>query len=309
MEIEQQLAAITPERDTLLTVGVFDGVHAGHRHLLRVLGQRAADQNLLTGVVTFSPHPQSVVNPASQLPSLSTLEDRVKALRDLGIDIVVPLSFTRKVAALSAQEFVSLLRKYLKMRGLVVGPDFALGRSREGNAEMLRALGREMNFSVEVVPPYTVNGDVVSSTLIRRALAQGDMRKVTRLMGRHFSLNGTVVSSEKRGRVLGFPTANLEPKSEQAIPGNGIYATITQVDGNRFLSATNIGVRPTFGEGKKLVESHLLDYRGDLYGKQVRVEFVHKLRDEKRFPSPEELKAQIEKDIQAARAILVRELK
>lgn len=309
MEIEQELASITPQGETVLTIGVFDGVHSGHRYLLEKLQQRAAEKKLLSGVVTFSPHPQSVLHPHNQLPWLSNLEDRVRAFRELGINIVAVLTFTPKVAQLSAQEFISLVQKHLRMRGIMVGPDFALGRGREGNINLLRALGREMKFSVEVISPYTINGEVVSSTLIRQALGQGDMRRIERLMGHYFYLRGKVITSDKRGRVLGFPTANLDIQPQQALPGNGIYATIAQVDGKQFPSATNIGIRPTFGEGAKTVETHLLNYKGDLYGKEIRVEFVQKLRDERHFPSSEELKVQIEKDVREVEAILAKDLK
>jgi len=309
MEIEQELANINPQGETLLTIGVFDGVHAGHRYLLETLQQRAAEKNLLSGVVTFSPHPQSVLHPPNQLPSLSTLKDRVRAFQELGIKIIAVLTFTPRVARLSAREFISLIKKQLRMRGIMVGPDFTLGRGGEGNIDLLRALGREMKFSVEVIPPYTIDGEVVSSTLIRQALVQGDMRKVERLMGHYFHLRSKVITSDKRGRVLGFPTANLDIRPQQALPGNGIYATIAQVDGKKFPSATNIGIRPTFGEGEKTVETHLLNYKDDLYGKDIRVEFVQKLRDEQRFPSSEELKVQIEKDVREVEAILAKDLK
>jgi len=309
MEIEQELASITPQGETVLTIGVFDGVHAGHRYLLKELQQRAAERKLLSGVITFSPHPQSVLHPHNQLPWLSSLEDRVGTLQELGINIVTVLTFTPKLAQLSAREFISLVKKHLRMQGILVGPDFALGQGREGNINLLRALGREMKFSVEVIPPFTINGEVVSSTLIRQALVQGDMRKVERLMGRYFYLGGEVITSDKRGRVLGFPTANLDIRPQQALPGNGIYATIAQVDGKQFPSATNVGIRPTFGEGEKRVETHLLNYKGELYGKDIKIEFVQKLRDEQRFPSSEELKAQIEKDVREVEAILAKDLK
>jgi len=306
MEIEQELANIAPQGETLLTIGVFDGGHAGHRYLLEKMKRKAAERNLLSGVVTFNPHPQSVLNPHNQILWLSTPEDRAKSLQRLGINLVAVLTFTREVAKLSAREFMVLVKKHLRMRGVIVGPDFTLGRGQEGNIHLLRTLGHEMNFSLEVIPPYTINGEVVSSTLIRQALTQGDMEKVRRLMGHYFQIGGKVVSSDKRGRILGFPTANLDIPitSGQALPGNGIYATITQVDDKQFHSATNIGTRPTFGEGKKTVETHLLNYKGDLYGKEIRVEFVQKLRDEQRFPSSEELKAQIKQDVQEIEAIL-----
>lgn len=309
MEIEQELANITPQGETFLTIGVFDGVHAGHRYLLKGLQQRAAEKNLLSGVITFNPHPQSVLHPDDQLPWLSNLEDRVTTFQQLGVNIVAVLTFTTKLAQLSARDFTSLLKKYLKMRGIMVGPDFVLGRGGEGNINLLRTLGDEMKFTVEVIPPYTIDGEVVSSTLIRQALAQGDMRRVQRLLGRHFYMRGKVISSDKRGRVLGFPTANLDTEPQQALPANGIYATITQVDGKRFPSATNIGMRPTFGERKQIVETHLLNYEGNLYGKEIRVEFVQRLRDEQRFPSSGELKSQIEKDVRKVEALLAKDLK
>jgi len=309
MEIEQELASVTPQGETLLTIGVFDGVHAGHRYLLKKLQERAAERNLLSGVVTFSPHPQSVLHPRSQLPWLTSLDDRVGAFRKLGVNIVSVLTFTPKVARLSAREFISLIKKNLGMRGILVGPDFALGKGKEGNIDLLRSLGCEMGFSVDVIPPFKINGEIVSSTLIRRALAEGDMRKVKNLMGRYFYLEGKVITSEKRGRVLGFPTANLDIKPQQALPENGIYATIAQVEGRHFPSATNVGIRPTFGTGEEMVETHLLNYKGNLYGKDMRVEFVQKLRDEQRFSSSEELKTQIEKDIREVEAILTKDLK
>jgi riboflavin kinase/FMN adenylyltransferase len=301
MEIEQELANLAPQKETILTIGVFDGLHAGHRHLLEKLKQRATEKNLLSAVVTFNPHPQSVLHPQNELAWLSNVENRIKSLKELGINMVAVLYFTPKVAQLSAQEFIFLLKKQLRMQAIMVGP--------EGNIDLLHSLGREMKFSVEVIPPFTINGEVVSSTLIRQALAQGDMRKVERLMGHYFQLGGKVITSDKRGRVLGFPTANLDIKPRQALPGNGIYATITQVDGKQFPSATNVGIRPTFGEGEKMVETHLLNYEGDLYGKELRVGFVQKLRDEQRFPSSEELKAQMGKDILEVEEILAKDLK
>ncbi|MFP3899116.1 MAG: bifunctional riboflavin kinase/FAD synthetase [Dehalococcoidia bacterium] len=306
MEIEQELAGINPPQETVLTVGVFDGVHSGHRYLLETLRQRAAERGLLSGVVTFNSHPQSVLHPHHQLPWLTSLADRVKAIQELGIDIVAVLTFTPEVARLTAREFLRLASQHLRMRGIMVGPDFALGRGRQGNITTLRTLGRDMGFSVEVVLPYEIDGQVVSSTLIRQALVEGDMAKVARLLGRRFHLKGRVVTSDKRGRLLGFPTANLHLLPQQALPGNGIYATIAHVNGRSFPSATNVGIRPTFGEGERRVETHLLDYKGDLYNKEVRVEFVQRIRDEQRFPSSQELRAQIEKDLREARVILGR---
>lgn len=304
MNIEQELASVTPPGATLLTIGVFDGVHAGHRYLLGQLRHRAAERRLLTGVVTFNPHPQSVLRPDRQLACLSSPEDRVATLKQLGTDVVAVLTFTADLAQLSAREFMSLLKEYLRMMGVLVGPDFALGRDREGDANLLHSLGQQMGFSVEIVPPYTINAEVVSSTLIREALAQGDMGRAETLLGRRFYLKGVVTASDRRGRTLGFPTANLDMKPQQALPSDGTYATITHVNGRLYASATNIGLRPTFREGKRTVETYLLNYGDDLYAKEITVEFVQKLREEQCFSSSQELKGQIEKDVQQVKRLL-----
>ncbi len=308
MSVELELTNIVPNRETFLAIGVFDGVHVGHRYLLGNLNQKAKESGLLSGVVTFTPHPQSVLHPDTPLPMLGDLRDRIKSLRELGIDLIAVLSFTPELAHLNARDFIALLKKYLKMRGLMVGPDFALGKGREGDAHFLRSLGQEMAFSVEIIPYFSVNGEIVSSTAIRQALARGDTEQVENLMGRHFTITARVISKSKRGRTLGFPTANLDVRPEQALPSNGVYATITHISDQCFVSATNIGTRPTFGDGEKIVETHLLDYKDDLYDKELKVMFIQRLRDEKFFVSPEELKNQISKDIERAR-IVVNELK
>ena len=298
MQIERELTKLTPPRETILALGVFDGVHMGHRYLLESLNRQARDRNLISGVVTFAPHPQWVLHPHNQLPCLSSLEDRIKKLREVGVSLVAVLSFTSELASLSAQEFIGLLRRYLKMRGLVIGSDFALGKGREGNIKLLSLLGQEMGFSVDVVSFFTVDGEIVSSTLIRQALAQGNMVKVGKLLGHYFYLEGRVVSEAKRGRSLGFPTANLAIKPDQALPANGVYVTITSVGKNKLSSVTNIGVRPTFGQNTRNVETYLVNYKGDLYDQVLKVEFIQKLRDEQHFASTEELKAQIKEDVE-----------
>ncbi|MCK4580109.1 MAG: bifunctional riboflavin kinase/FAD synthetase [Dehalococcoidia bacterium] len=304
MTVEQELGQTSPRRQTLLAIGVFDGVHAGHRYLLANLSQRARARGLLSGVVTFDPHPRSVLQPHARVLLLADLNARIECLHELGIELVTVLSFNREVAQLDARNFVSLLAKHLKMRGLMIGPDFTLGRDRQGDASFLHSLGQEMDFSVELLAPFLVDGEVVSSTAIRQALNQGDTSKVQTLMGRRFTIAAHVVSRSKRGRTLGFPTANLDVSPELALPANGVYATITHADDTPFVSVTNIGTRPTFGRGQKTVETHLLDYSGDLYRKKLKVEFVQRLRHEKRFASPQELGVQIGRDIEQARAVI-----
>jgi len=304
VQVEKELARIKPQKDTMISVGVFDGVHLGHQRLLTHLRDEARNKNLLSCVVTFKSHPEVILGGANKLLWLSDLETRTELIRSLGIDIVIALPFSAELARLTARRFVELLKEHLRMRGLIVGPDFALGRDREGDAEKLRLLGKEMNFSVEVIPVVVIDGLVVSSSTIREALAEGDMKKVEKLIGRFFSLTGKVVTGDRRGRSLGFPTANLDLRPDQALPADGIYATITHTDDNSLPSVTNIGIRPTFDEKKRLVETYILDFQGDLLGQKITVDLVDRLRDEKRFDTVDELKAQITKDVEQSRKIL-----
>jgi len=304
MQVEEELAKLSPDKDMLLTIGVFDGVHLGHKSLISQLLEQARQQNLLSGVVTFRQHPLELLSPQTKLLMLTDLTTRVYLLENEGIERIITLSFTRELAQLSARQFVSLLKKYLRMCGLVIGPDFALGRGREGSPSTLRKLGQDMDFSVIVVPPAKVNGEVVSSTAIRNALAQGNMRRVASLIGRSFSLQGRVTTGQGRGLDLGFPTANLDVETRQAIPPNGVYATWTYIDGKAYQSMTNIGHRPTFGNNERTVEIYILDYNGNLYGRQIRIDVVERLRDEKRFDTVEELKNQITEDVKQGKAIL-----
>ena len=305
MQLVSDLSSFTPERETLLTIGVFDGVHLGHRHLIRKLIQRAAGGNFLSGVVTFNSNPKAVLSPKTKMACLTTLEERASILKSLGIDLVVPITFTTEVAALSAREFVLYLKKYLKLRGLVIGPNFALGRGREGNVATLQSLGQELGFTVEVVKPLMTENILVSSTAVRGALARGDMKTTTKLLGRYFSLTGPVAGGFERGHgILGFPTANIQLEQEQAIPEDGVYATLAHVGDKVYQSVTNIGVKPTFGKGERTVEVHILDFTGDLYGRKLTIELVERLRAEVKFAGPEELAAQIKEDVEQAKTVL-----
>lgn len=305
MLLDEELAQFIPEKDMLLTIGVFDGVHLGHKYLIGRLVALAKKQGRLSGVVTFLQHPREVISPSLRLPRLTDPAQKISLLKSEGVDIVIALSFIPELAEIGARQFVDLLQKHLRMRGLVVGPDFALGQNREGSIGFLRKLGEELNFSVTVVLPKKINGLVVSSTAIRKAMAGGDITRVNKLLGRPFSLQGRVVSGAHRGGpLLGFPTFNLEVDSNQALPPDGVYATWTYIDGKTYPSMTNIGRRPTFGESERTIETYILDYQGNLYERQLKIALVERLRDEKRFDSPEELKKQITEDIKRGRIIL-----
>jgi riboflavin kinase/FMN adenylyltransferase len=308
--LESYLSGLDPGRDTVLTIGVFDGVHLGHQFLLDQLKRQAVSRGLLAGVVTFDQHPEEVLGGIGRLPWLTDAGEKENIIRNLGIGLVATIPFNARVAGLDASQFVGLLVKHLRMKGLVVGPDFALGRGRQGDMARLRTLGQEMGFTVDSVPPMVLDSAVVSSTAVRQALADGDVRKFRRLVGRYFSLRGEVSRGARRGTGLGFPTANLSIDSRRAMPADGVYATWAYLEDIRHPSATNVGVRPTFDNGQRLAEVYILDYHGsDLYGHQLRIELVDRLREERRFASVEELKAQMAQDVAEARVVLDAEVK
>ena len=205
MRVEVELREYVPQRETALTVGVFDGVHLGHRQLLEYLKRQAISKDYLPGLVTFRSHPLHTISPESPISYLTGLDERISLVRQLGIDLVVPLSFDRDLAQIPARRFLALLQEHLKMRGMVVGPDFALGQNREGDVFALNALGKELGFWVDVIRPEMINGEVISSTAIRKALARGDISKVNSLLGRHFALTGKVAYGRGRGEATGLP--------------------------------------------------------------------------------------------------------
>ncbi|MFQ6019606.1 MAG: bifunctional riboflavin kinase/FAD synthetase [Dehalococcoidia bacterium] len=292
-------------RESAVTIGKFDGVHRGHQFIVQRLLELAAAEGLASVVVTFNPHPVTVLRPGTPIAYLCSLEERVELLRGLGVDSVAILSFTSQLAQLSARDFVSLLREQLGMRLLLVGPDFALGRNREGDIERLRALGDEHGYRLEVAPMLTEpdrSGEKVGSRAIRAALAQGQMGAVARLLGRPFSLRGPVVPGAARGKALGFPTANLGISPDLALPALGIYVTRAYLCGNAYPSVTSIGVRPTFApQARPTVEAYILDFEDDLYGQEMSLEVLHRLRDEEEFASVEDLVEAIKGDVEAGR--------
>jgi riboflavin kinase/FMN adenylyltransferase len=304
VQVEEELAGFKPDKDTLLTIGVFDGVHLGHQRLISELIRQARQKGLLSGVVTFRQHPEDLFSAGKRLPFLTDIKTRTRLLKREGVDFIVTLSFNRELAALSARRFMEILHQYLRMRGLVIGTDFALGKGREGGTGVIRRLGKEMGIDITVVPPLKINGEVVSSTALRQALAEGNIDKVKSFTGRPYALHGKVVEGAGRGEGMGFPTANMDVKSGQALPPDGVYVGLTRFNGRVYQSMTNIGRNPTFGDTERSVESYLVDYHGDLYGKEVRLDIIARLRDEKKFASAAELKKQIARDIVQGKNIL-----
>ena len=304
MRIEQELEQAHIDRESVLTIGVFDGVHRGHQRLIAKVVAEANANGAAAGVVTFRNHPDSVLNPNFRPHYITSVAERTRLMEELGVDFVVPVTFDREVAGLRARKFTKLLSSNLRMRGLVVGPDFAMGYKREGNVEALSTLGAELGFSVSVVDLLSDGGDAVHSTSIRKALVDGNVKDVAKKLGRNFSMSGTVVTGDKRGRTLGFPTANIEVGPDMVVPGNGIYATLAFVDGERHMAATSIGTRPTFDGKGRTIEAFLLGFDSNLYNRQLRLEFVQRLRDELKFDSVDALLEQMELDVEQTRRLL-----
>jgi riboflavin kinase/FMN adenylyltransferase len=304
MRLHQELPAQLPQKDTLLAIGVFDGVHLGHQHLLKRLTDAASQGGMLSGVLTFTNHPRTVLVPGTCVEFITSVDDRMKLLESTGVNMVIPMTFELELSRLRAHEFVEVLQERLRMVGLVMGHNFVMGYKREGTPEVLTAIGIEKGFSVTVVDPLSTDGGRVSSTATRQAISDGEVDRAHRNLGRPFALKGTVVAGNSRGKSLGFPTANLSIAENRILPGNGIYATWAHVGDKRYMAATNVGVRPTFGEAERIVEAFILDFDGDLYGSEISVDFIERLRNEQRFETPEALVAQMHKDVERTREVL-----
>lgn len=303
-----------------MTIGNFDGVHLGHQALIKRVLEQARASGLPAVVITFDPHPLKVVMGDKAPPMLMSLQHKLECLADLGVDLALVIPFTREVANLSPEDFVrQVLVENLNTRHLVVGYDYAFGKGRRGNAALLAELGRAMNFTVEEFPAVYIEGDVVSSTRIRAMLRLGDARETRVLLGRPYSVEGVITHGMNRGgRLLGFPTANLQLEESLLLPKPGVYAALAEVDpkvltlpgvytgreGFYIKGVANIGTNPTFGEESLRVETHLLDFHSDIYGKAFRVHFIQRLRDERKFDGVTELIEQIRRDSEKARDIL-----
>lgn len=295
----------------MVTVGEYDGVHRGHRTVISEMHRMAAERGCKTAVVTFDRHPASVVRPESAPLLLCDLDHKLELLAETGVDYTLVVEFDERQAAVPAEEFArSVLVDCLSARAVVVGADFHFGQGRRGNVDTLRAVGEESGYEVVGLPlvkQITGDGEVISSTSIRSALSAGDVEKAQRLLGRPFEVRGVVTSGDRRGRSIGFPTANLPTTPDLQVPADGVYAAwYTRPDGTQYPAAVNVGKRPTFYEfaERSLIEAHLIGFRGDLYDEQVRLSFVARLRGERRFDGIDELTTQLRKDVDDAAKIL-----
>ena len=290
---------------TILTLGNFDGVHRGHQAIIEIAVRRAAEKGGCPAVLTFEPHPIAVLVPERAPPIIQSLHDRLETIRDLGIGAVVLQRFTREFAAMDPEAFVrDFLLRHIELRHAVVGYNVNFGRDRAGTSETLQALGARLGFGVDVVGPVVADGEEVSSTRLRDAIREGDMPRAARLLGRPYAFRGRVVTGDRRGRTLGFPTANLHLKPGLLVPPDGVYAVVADVDGAERAGVLNVGIRPTFGGRRRTIEAHLLDFDGDLYRRWLVVRVVERLRGEMTFAGPDALRAAIADDIARARRVL-----
>jgi riboflavin kinase/FMN adenylyltransferase len=295
------------DRPLALVIGKFDGVHRGHQALIRRLQEEAATRGLATGAVVLHPSPITVLRPGTPALYITGLDERIDLLYELGLDTVVPVTFTSELAQSSAEEFARCLREDLQMALLVAGPDLALGRGREGTPERMRELGKQLGFEVVIVPFESLGAEKIGSRAVHEALAAGNVREVARLLGRPFSLSGPVVKGAMRGRTIGIPTANIAIGADRELPASGVYATRAHLGDHSYCSVTNIGRRPTFDDGAPSVETYILDFDADIYGQELRVDLISMLRGEAKFDSVEALKTQIAHDVEAARRELARQ--
>jgi riboflavin kinase/FMN adenylyltransferase len=294
-------------QNSWLTVGVFDGVHRGHQQIIRDLTTGAHTNEAPAVVLTFDPHPATVLT-GRELKSLTLPDERAALLEELDVDVVITERFTRELSAVSAHDFMSRLTRRLGLRHLMIGYDFALGKGREGNAARLTEIGSELGYTVEVVPAVSDESGVISSTEIRKLIEVGNVAEARRLLGHPYSLHGPVIHGDGRGKTIKVPTANIAYSHAKMIPARGIYACWASLGDERYQAAINIGTNPTFTPDKQTpnVEVHLLDFqRGDIYGEDLHLEFVTRLRDELKFDSVDVLVAQIWKDVANARKVLV----
>ncbi len=289
-----------------LTLGTFDGVHRGHQVIIRQLTEGAHAENVPAVVLTFDPHPVAVLRPERTPLILTSPDARAALFGDLGVDYVITHPFNHEVASLSAKDFLSKIKQQLGFTQFWVGYDFAMGHNREGDIPRLRELGQELGFQLHIVEPVDFDGKTVSSSQIRKLIAEGNVQEARELLGHPYRLGGPVIEGAKRGRTIGIPTANLAVDEKRAIPARGVYVCHAWVDDTRVEGVINIGLRPTFENGpvKTSIEAHLLDFSGDLYGQVIQLDFLTRLREEQKFSGVDALVKQIQQDIVEAREFL-----
>lgn len=292
-------------QNSWLTIGVFDGVHRGHQEILRRLADGAHANGIPAVVLTFDPHPASVLG-RGEIGLLTLPDERAELLASMNVDVVITERFTKELSAVTAFDFMLRLTRHLGLKHLLIGYDFALGKGREGNAPRLTDIGRELGYSVQVVSALSDESGVISSTEIRKLVSVGNVSEAAELMGHPYSLQGPVIRGDGRGKKIGVPTANIDYPREKIVPARGIYAGWATMDGEKHIAALSIGVNPTFTPEKQTssLEAYILDFDEDIYGKDLKIDFVARLRNELKFDSVKALVEQIWKDVEETRRIL-----
>jgi riboflavin kinase/FMN adenylyltransferase len=292
-------------RDSFITIGNFDGVHRGHQFLFKTLIQEARQENRKTLVITFDPHPKKLLHPDRRpFYLITTLEEKIRLIEKLGIDAIMVIPFSLEFSETTADEFVHhILWDKLHIRKIYIGHDYTFGRNKEGDEAFLSALGRKLGFEVSIMNAFTIDDMVISSTCLRYAILTGDVKKSAEILGRPYNLSGIVIEGSRRGGTLGFPTANIKPV-KVLIPANGVYAAVINMGGDRYQGVLNVGYNPTFADEKLSIEVHILDFKDNIYGKNLEILFIDRIRDEIKFDSPDSLVRQIRQDIDQATVIL-----
>jgi len=293
-------------RGSFVTIGNFDGVHLSHQIICRKLANEAKAAGTKSLVITFDPHPKMILHPDIRpFYLITTLDEKLKLLEKCGVDGTLVIPFSMEYSKVTAEQFVfGFLGQKLAVKKVIVGHDYAFGRGKQGNSDYLISSGAELGFEVEVIDAIKIGAEIVSSTLIRNLILAGDVRSVYRFLGRWYNISGNIVSGQGRGAGLGFPTANLSPERE-LLPPAGIYAAFAELEGKSYMSALNIGEKPTFGDYTSTFEAYLLNFTGNIRGKKINILFVEKLRDIVKFDGPEPLKRQIAADVEKAKTILI----
>ena len=306
MEVIHNISNYRPQKPAILTIGTFDGVHFGHQKILRNLVVEAKKQNLCAIVLTFFPHPRMVLQKETQLKMIDTLEEKTKLLEQLGVEVLIVQPFTMEFSRMTAIEYTrDILVNGIRISKLIIGYDHRFGRNREATVEDLKQFGMDYNFTVEEILAQDIESIAVSSTKVRNAIDSGEIKKANQYLGRPFSLNGAIVEGDKIGREMGYPTANLEIEEEYKLkPQNGVYLVQTSLVDKKYFGMMNVGKRPTVSGKKTRIETYFFDFKGDLYGKKLRIELLEKIRDEQKFDSLDALRNQLNSDQKSCQKLI-----
>ncbi|MDB2314432.1 bifunctional riboflavin kinase/FAD synthetase [Flavobacteriaceae bacterium] len=306
MEVIHNISNYRPQKPAILTIGTFDGVHFGHQKILHNLVVEAKKENLCAIVLTFFPHPRMVLQKETQLKMIDTLEEKTKLLEQLGVEVLIVQPFTMEFSRMTAIEYTrDILVNGIAISKLIIGYDHRFGRNREATVEDLKQFGMDYNFTFEEIPAQDIESIAVSSTKVRNAIDSGEIKKANQYLGRPFSLNGTIVEGDKIGREMGYPTANLEIEEDYKLkPQNGVYLVQTSLVDKKYFGMMNVGKRPTVSGKKTRIETYFFDFKGDLYGKKLRIELLEKIRDEQKFDSLDALRNQLNSDQKSCQKLI-----